>query len=130
MFDSAGKSHPAPRFKTRACAIGGPSRSEVAKMADAGADTRRELADALENVILKAAADVRAQQQELRRKFPKMSALPPPLDVDPELISDFTESRAYEQAVQDYIRGRTAENLVVTVLRLLRDLAPPVFGGI
>lgn len=99
-------------------------------MADAGADTRRELADALENVILKAAADVRAQQQELRRKFPKMSALPPPLDVDPELISDFTESRAYEQAVQDYIRGRTAENLVVTVLRLLRDLAPPVFGGI
>jgi len=98
-------------------------------MADPRPDTRRELADAVDNVILKVADDVRAQQQELRRKFPRMSALPPPLNVDPDLISDFSDSRAFKQAVEDYIRGRTEENLVVTVLRLLRDIAPAVFGG-
>jgi hypothetical protein len=99
-------------------------------MTDPRPDTRRELADAVENLILKFADDIRAQQKELHRMFPRMSALPPSLNVDPDLISDFTESHTYKQAVEDYLRARTQENLVVTVLRLLRALIPTVLGGI
>ena len=99
-------------------------------MADSPTDSRREVADALNNLLLKLADQYQADQAELRRKFPAMLSLPPALDVDPDMIRDFTQSRTYRQAIDDYIRGRTEENIVVTVLRLLQALLPAAFGGL
>ena len=99
-------------------------------MTNSAPDTRRKLADAVDDLLNKLADDIFAQQQELHRKFPRLTSLPRPLDVDPSLITDFTKSPAYKQAVEDYVRGRTEENIVVTVLRRLRAVIPSVFGSI
>ena len=94
------------------------------------ADTRKQVAEAVDNLLLRVTDDIRARQDELRRKYPRMTALPPPVQIDPNLIRDFTQTQAYREAVDDYLHGRTAENLVVTVFRLLRALAPAVFDGL
>ncbi|NQT21696.1 MAG: hypothetical protein HQ592_18465 [Planctomycetes bacterium] len=99
-------------------------------MTDSTPDTRRKLADALDDFLYKHGDDVLAQQQERYWKFPRLSSLPQPLNVDPNLIADFTKSDAYKKAVDDYLNARTEENIVVTVLRLLRALIPSVLGSI
>ena len=99
-------------------------------MADSPTDSRRQVAHALNALLLKLADQYQVDQTELRRKFPAMLSLPPALDVDPDMIRDFTQSRTYKQAIDDYIRGRTEENIVITVLRLLQALLPAVFGAI
>ena len=99
-------------------------------MADSPTDSRREVADALKALLLKLADQYQADQTELRKKFPTMLGLPPALDVDPDMIRDFTQSGTYKQAIDDYVRGRTEENIVTTVLRLLQALLPAVFGGL
>ncbi len=99
-------------------------------MTDSRNDSRREVADALTALLLKLADQYQLEQTELRGKFPTMLGLPAALDVDPDIIRDFTESGTYKQAIDDYIRGRTEENLVVTVLRLLRALLPAALGGL
>ena len=99
-------------------------------MTNSQTDTRRQVADALTALLLKVADDYQIEQTELRGKFPTMLGLPPALDVDPDIIRDFTESGTYKQAIDDYIRGRTEENLVITVLRLLRALLPVAFGAL
>jgi len=99
-------------------------------MADSTTDSHREVAHALNALLLKLADQYQTDQAELHRKFPTMLGLPPALDVDPDMIRDFTQSRTYRQAIDDYIRGRTEENIVVTVLRLLQALLPAVFGAI
>lgn len=99
-------------------------------MTNSQTDTRREVADALTALLLKVADDYQIEQTELRKKFPTMLGLPPALDVDPDMIRDFTESGTYKQALQDYVTHRTEENLVVTVLRLLRALLPMAFGAL
>jgi hypothetical protein len=63
-----------------------------------------------------------------QQMFPAMSSLPKPLQVDPDVISDFTLSPSYQQAVEDYVTGRMEQNLLITVLQRLRSLAPAVFG--
>ena len=99
-------------------------------MADSATDSRRQVADALNTLLLKLADQYQVDQTELRSKLPAMLCLPPALDVDPDMIRDFTRSGTYKQAIDDYVRGRTEENIVVTVLRLLQALLPAVFGAI
>lgn len=91
---------------------------------------RHEVADALKTLLEKLADDLQTEQTELRRKFPAMTGLPPAQDVDPDMIRDFAESGTYKQAVQDYVLGRTEENIVITVLRLLQALLPAIFTGL
>ena len=99
-------------------------------MAASPTDSRRDVADALKALLLRIADQYQADQTELRSKFPTMLGLPPGLDIDPDIIRDFTESGTYAQAVDDYIRSRTEENLLVTVLRLLRALLPGLLAGL
>jgi len=99
-------------------------------MAASPTDSRRDVEDALKALLLRIADQYQADQTELRSKFPTMLGLPPGLDIDPDIIRDFTESGTYAQAVDDYIRSRTEENLVVSVMRLLRALLPAAFGAL
>ncbi len=86
---------------------------------------RRQLADAVQTVLERTADVIDAEQQ----KFPAMSSLPKPLQVNPDVISDFTLSPAYRQAVEDYVAGRVEQNLLITVLQMLRPLLPAIFVG-
>jgi len=99
-------------------------------MPDDAKESRRKTTQALENLLLQTARDIRLQQQELKLKFPRMVSLPPPLQVNPDIIEEFTRSSVYREALDDYIQGRTRENVVVAVLRLLRPLAPMLFRGL
>jgi hypothetical protein len=93
---------------------------------DPAVQARTEAAGALTQFLTRTADAIDAEQ----RKFPAMSSLPKPLDVDPGVISDFTTSAAYKQAVEDYISGRVEQNLLITVLQMLRGLLPGIFGGL
>jgi hypothetical protein len=93
-------------------------------------EARRAVSDALTNLLEKTAAAVQTEQDEQRRKFPGMSGLPPPVSVNADVIQDFVGSPTYRQAMEAYVAGRSEQNLIVTVVRLLRELLPAVFGGI
>jgi len=93
---------------------------------DPAVRARSEAAAALTSYLEKTAEAIDAEQ----RKFPAMSSLPKPLDIDPDMIGDFTLSAAYKQAVEDYVAGRVEQNLLITVLKMLRGLVPALFGGL
>lgn len=93
-------------------------------------ETRRDVAEALTTLLHKTADATQAEQAELARKFPAMTSQPPPVDVNPEAIRDFTQSEAYRQAVEAYVQGRTEQHIIVTALRLLRSLIPGLLGGV
>ncbi len=93
---------------------------------DPVARAKRDEGEAFRNYLEKHADVLDA----IQRTFPVMSSLPKPLQVDPDVITDFTVSAAYKQAVEDYVAGRSEQNLLVTVLRLLRGLIPNLFGEI
>jgi len=93
-------------------------------------ETRRDVAEALTTLLNRAADAVQAEQTEVARKFPAMTSQPRPVDVNPEAIRDFTQSEAYRQAVEAYVRGRAEQHIIVTALRLLQGLLPRLLRGI
>jgi len=93
-------------------------------------DARHNTVHAVENLLLEAAEDIQIQQEEIRNRFPRMTALPPSLNVDPNSIRSFTQSDVYKKAVADYLNCRTYEHLLITVLRLLREFLPTLIGSI
>lgn len=93
-------------------------------------EARYEAAETLTDLLKKAAKAIEAERTELQENFPAMASLPDPINVDPNVITDFTQSEAYKKALEDYVVGRCEQNIIVTVVQLLRGLIPTVFGGI
>jgi len=91
-------------------------------------DARRKTAQAMQDLLLQVADDVRTQQQEIRRKLPRMSSLPAPLQVDPDAIRRLTQSQVYKKAVEEFVQGKAHKHILITVLRLLREFLPDLIG--
>ena len=89
---------------------------------------RRKLADLVTSAVEQTAAVLRAEQAELRRRFPAMAHLPKPIGLDPSIIRDFTKSQEYCEAIEAYLAGRLEVNLLTKVLELLAEIAPQEFS--
>ena len=91
-------------------------------------ESRRKLADLVTSAVEQTAEVLRAEQAELRRRFPAMAHLPKPIGLDPATIRDFTKSQEYREAIEAYLAGRLEVNLLAKVLELLAAIAPQEFS--
>ena len=90
-------------------------------------ENRRRLARLVTESLRQVARIIRIEQDELHRRFPDMAGHSPPVDLNPQVILDYTRSDEYRRAVEAYVSGTLDVNLLVRIMESLERIAPLEF---